>query len=174
MPLHLERLASPGIRVKVHVRNSERSGTILSIKSSTEISKVQSILELISETPFIAPDLFQLAEWMAKYYACSLRKVLKSILPPSIRGKVQYKEQLFVKSTLSQNALVTLCENLRNSYPLQAQIIDVLLKNPKGILLSELIEKSQTSRSPISTLIKKKVLLCHKIQIERSPLQTQF
>ncbi len=173
IPPHLERLASPGIRVKVHVRNSERSGTILSIKSSTEISKVQSILELISETPFIAPDLFQLAEWMAKYYACSLRKVLKSILPPSIRGKVQYKEQLFVKSTLSQNALVTLCENLRNSYPLQAQIIDVLLKNPKGILLSELIEKSQTSRSPISTLIKKKVLLCHKIQIERSPLQTQ-
>ncbi len=96
---------------------------------------------------------------MAKYYACSLRKVLKSILPPSIRGKVQHKEQLFVKSTLSLNALVTLCEDLRNFHPLQAQVIDVLLKAPKGVLLSELIEKSQTSRSPINTLIKKRVAI---------------
>jgi primosomal protein N' (replication factor Y) len=45
-----------------------------------------------------------------------------------------------------------------------------VLKSPKGVLLSKLLETAQISRSPIESLIKKKALLCQKIQMDRSPL----
>ncbi len=173
VPEHLSAFVLPGMRVKVPLRSGHRTGTVFCLKKTSPFAKVQPIAELLSETPYISEELFQLARWMARYYCCPLRKVLKSILPPSIRGKVKHKEQLLIKSTLSGNQLVTECETLRQTHPLQAQVLDVVLKAPKGILLSELLEKAQVSRSPIETLIKKKLLSCAKVQIERSPLSDQ-
>ncbi|MBS0620015.1 MAG: primosomal protein N' [Verrucomicrobia bacterium] len=163
-------ILSPGMRVKVPVRTSLRQGTILLLKETSPFAKLQEIQEVLSDAPYISSELFKLAAWVAHYYATPLRKVLKTLLPSSIRGKARTKEQLWIKSAHSANALVTLCEELRLKSPKQAEVLDVLLSAPKGILLSALLEKEGISRSPIDTLIKKGILTAQKTAIDRSPL----
>jgi primosomal protein N' (replication factor Y) len=51
-------------------------------------------------------------------------------------------------------------------------ILDVLLKHPKGILLTELLEKTNASRSPVSTLAKQGALSLSPLTIDRSPLES--
>ncbi len=171
IPEQFLKQALPGTRVKVPVKSTLRPGTIVSLKQTPDVPKVHAIAELLSDKPLISPDLFQLAHWIAAYYCCPVRKVIKSIMPPSVRGTMKHKEQLFIQPSVSLKELASLCEPMRLTHPLQAQVLDVLLKHPKGILLSKLLEHTQKRRSPIDTLIKKKLLSCQKVQVDRSPLE---
>src|ERR1700722_11377232 len=170
IPLNMIGKVQTGTRVKVPVRNSERHGTVVGIKESSPFPKLLEIAEMASGKTHVTEELFQLAEWIAEYYCAPLRKVLKTILPPSVRGKAKAKEQLMVKPALSIPQIKSLCEELRRTHPPQASVLDCLLTFPKGILLSKLLETAKTSKSPIDTLVKQKVLLCQKVQIDRSPL----
>ncbi len=162
---------SVGTRVLVPVQNSLRKGTVVALKDVTSVTKVQPIKKILSEEALIGPDLFFLADWMSKYYCTSLRKVLKVLLPATIRKETQEKEQLFVRRLLPPKKLATLTILLRENHPSQAKILDALIKRPKGILLTELLEESGTSRSPVATLEKKGILKVNKLQIDRSPLE---
>ena len=173
IPEHYLGKLAPGMRVKVPLRGSMRIATIIEIKEKSPFAKLQIISELLDEKPFISSDLFALARWISRYYCCPLRKVLKTILPPSIRKMMKPKEQLLVQSALSSPELLVYCEEQRFDNPLQAQVLDVMLKHPKGVLLSRLIELAQTSRSPITSLIKKKILVCQKTHIDRTAVSEQ-
>ncbi len=160
---------APGMRIEVPVRGHLKKGTVIALKSTPEVASVQKLASLLSEKPLLTPPLFKLAEWMASYYCTSLRRALKCFLPAPVRGKTKHKEQLLISSLLSQNALASTCEELRLKLPGQAAVLDIILQHPKGVLLTELLE--QSTRSPIDTLIKKKILFSEKVQIDRSPLQ---
>lgn len=162
-----------GSRVKVPVRNSERQGTVVGLKDQSAFAKLQEIRALLADKEHVTQELFRLAEWISLYYSTPLRKVLKTILPSSVRGKAKAKEQLLIKSNVSIPQLAALCDELRKSNPMQALALDGVLQSPKGILLSKLLETANISRSPIDTLIKKNVLICQKIQIDRSPLENE-
>ena len=170
IPSHLSGKLHPGMRVKVPVRTTMRLATIFEIKKTSPFQNLQSIIEAVSEKPFISSELLTLARWMATYYCCPLGKALKSILPPSIRKTIKPKEQFFIQSALCISGLLAYCQEQRFKNPRQAQVLDVLLKHPKGILLTALMESADVTKSPISTLIKKKILTCSKTQIDRSPL----
>jgi primosomal protein N' (replication factor Y) len=170
IPLEMIGKVHTGTRVKVLVRNSERYGTVVGIKESSPFPKLLEIAEMTSDKVHVTQELFRLAEWIAEYYSAPLRKVLKTILPPSVRGKAKAKEQLMVKSALSIPQIQSLCEELRRTHPLQASALDCVLASPKGILLSKLLETAKISQSPVTQLVKKKILLCQKVQIDRSPL----
>ena len=170
IPDHLMGKVQTGSRVKIPVRNSQRQGTVVGLKEKSPFAKLAEIAEILSDKTHVTKELFRLAEWISFYYCTPFRKVLKTILPSSVRGKAKAKEQLLIKPNVSVNQLAALCDELRKSHPTQALALDAVLKSPKGILLSKLLETAQVSRSPIETLIKKKILLCQKIQIDRSPL----
>ncbi len=159
-----------GTRVTVPVRNSFRQATVVGVKNHSPFPELLEISELLSEKTLITEELFCLAKWISEYYCTPLRKVLKTILPSSVRGKAKAKEQMLVKPAVSIPELASLCDALRKTHPTQALALDCILKSPKGILLSKLLETAQISRSPVDTLVKKKILLCQKIQIDRSPL----
>lgn len=159
-----------GCRVKVPVRNSERQGTVVGVKETSPFAKLQKIAAVLAEKAHITEELFKLAQWISAYYCCPLRKVLKAVLPPSVRSKVKAKEQLLIKSSLSQNALAEMCETLRRTRPAHGLILDAVLQSPKGILLTKLLETTGLSRGPVDTLIKKEILLCQKVQVDRSIL----
>lgn len=159
-------ILQPGSRVKVPLRKAVRWGTVLLIKDSSSYP-AQPILECLFS---ISKELFDLAEWMAQYYCAPLRKTLQAILPASIREEKRHKEQWFIKSLLSPSTLATTCEQLRRTHPAQAGVLDILLHETKGLLLSQLLEKTASSKSPINTLIKKKILSSTKVQIDRSIL----
>ncbi|MFQ5728818.1 MAG: primosomal protein N', partial [Waddliaceae bacterium] len=159
-----------GMRVEVTVRGHKRSGVIFEIKESSPFPKVQPIKRLLSETALITDDLFELALWLSQYYLSPLSQVLKTVLPSSIRKEIQPKQQLFVMRAKSRDQLRNICEEQRRKSPTQAAVLDVMLKVKKGILLSELLEKTAGSRSPVDTLVKNGCLLLDIVRMDRSPL----
>ncbi|MCK4358086.1 MAG: primosomal protein N', partial [Candidatus Cloacimonetes bacterium] len=49
-----------------------------------EIEKVKEVKEIIDDEPIINNELFQLANWISKYYFCPIGIVLKAMLPAGI------------------------------------------------------------------------------------------
>lgn len=170
VPEHLQGSARPGMRVLVPVQKRFCKGTILTLKAAAEVASVKPLSELLSEEPLVSEDLFELAHWISRYYCAPLYKVLKVILPPILRETVKEKKQLFIEPAISVNALASLCETLRQKKPTQAKVLDVLLKFPKGILLTKLLEEAEVSRSPVERLIEQKILHSLSVQIDRSVL----
>jgi primosomal protein N' (replication factor Y) len=170
IPDELIEKAMRGVRVEVPLRGHMRSGYIVALKDKPDFSPVKPIHKLISDVEHISGDLFELVLWMAKYYCSPLNQVLKAVVPGTIRGSTKHKEQLFVMRAKTREELQTLCQELRRSNPAQAAVLDVLLPTKKGILLSELLEATKGSRSPVDSLVKKGYLEIDILRIDRSPL----
>lgn len=160
-----------GMRVLVPLRGKTAKGTILALKHQSPYTTVKPVSEVLSEESLISPDLFKLAHWISKYYSAPLSKVLKSILMPSLRDETtKHKTQSFVKPLISQEKLREMCEGLRLKNPSQAKVLDELLQHPKGLFLTELLEKSGVSNSPIKTLQTNKILQVQDVRVDRSPI----
>ena len=160
-----------GTRVMVSLRGKELKATVLSVRAKTAVrGKVQPIREILTKDGTLPDDLVQLARWMARYYAAPYRKILNSMMPAAVRKDTKPKEQLFITRNTSQPKLIELAQELREKKPKQAEILDVVLRHPKGVLLSQLLEESGLTRSPIDTLIKNEILLSKKVRIDRSEL----
>lgn len=164
IPEELLAKALPGMRVLVPVRGSMRKGILSAVKEKTEVSRVQPLAALLSEEPLISKELFDLAYWISHYYCTPLRKVLKSFLPPGVRKDVSPKVHLFVKACLSKNATAKLCDTLRTTDAPQAKVLEVLLASFPGMLLSHLLEKADVSKSPVASLVKKKIITCAPLE----------
>ncbi|MBS4169106.1 primosomal protein N' [Parachlamydia sp. AcF125] len=161
--------AQKGVRVEVPLRGSLRNGYILAIKDTSDYGKVAPIQRIFSDVQ-IPEDLFELALWISRYYLAPLFQVFKILVPSSIRKEMAHKQQLFVMRKQTRERLKEECEKIRNKHPAQAAVLDVMLLVKKGILLSELLEKTGGSRSPVDTLSAKGYLLVEPIRIDRSPL----
>jgi len=159
-----------GMQVRVPVRGQLRNGFVIEVKNQCAFPKVLPIHALISEHELITEEIFELALWMSAYYCTPLRQVINSLLPASIRKNLSHKEQFYVKRRLSKEKLRDTCVSLREKHPAQAKVLDALLMLSEGILLTELIEKTQVSKSPIETLQKKGFISLERIRVDRSPL----
>lgn len=170
IPLELQPLKI-GMRVEVPVRNRMQTGTVIAIKDTADFPNVRPLSKVLSDVELIAPQLFELALWMAKYYCTPLRQVLKILLPASVRKDMQHKQQLYVMRKKTREELKRYCEENRSKHPTRVGIIDIMLMVKKGILLTELLEEAQcTSRSPVDTLVKQGLLEIDIVRVDRSPL----
>lgn len=163
-------IAKKGMRVEVPVKGYLRTGYIFDIKDTPDFPRVQKIHRFITESEFITPDLFELAVWMSKYYCTTLRETFQMILPAIIRSETTHKQQLFVMRAQTREQLREYCEKIRNRSSAQASVLDVMLQVKKGILLSELLEQTGGSRSPVDTLAKNGFLHVDIVRVDRSPL----
>lgn len=170
IPLDFQEKIKQGARVVVPVRGKPRYGTVFELKKSSTFSSVKPILTLFSEETLVSEELFKLAKWISKYYCAPLGNVIRLMLPPSVRRGMEEKRQLYIKPLLSRPQLLALCEKKRQQRSSQADVLEILLAHPKGILLSELLEKSKASRSPVLSLEKAKVIALHLLEIDRNPL----
>lgn len=77
----------PGLRVKVPFGRQEKIGVIIDTVdySDVPVEKLKSILEVLDEEPLFSKPLFQLIEWAANYYQCSLGEMLKTAIPGWLR-----------------------------------------------------------------------------------------
>lgn len=166
-------MAQRGSRVEVPVKGHLRTGYIYTIKDNSEYPRIQGIKRIISDTELINDELFELALWMSKYYCVSIRETLQMILPAIIRKDTKHKEQLFVMRAKSKDILKEHCERIRNKSSGQAAVLDVMLMVKKGILLSELLERTEGSRSPVDTLTKNGYLSIDIVRVDRSPLVSE-
>ena len=160
-----------GMRVSAPLRGRIVKGTIIALKDEPEVKNALPIESLLPDEAHLPSELFELAQWMSHYYITPLRRVIRMMLPSLLRGKSKPMVQKFVKRAVSQDQLIEAAANVRRSSRAQAQILDVLLKAGKGILLSELLEKAKTSASPVKTLEKSGLLKIETITIDRTPLK---
>lgn len=165
--------AKRGMRVEIAVRGRPCKGYIYEIKEDTVYPKIQGVRQLISDTEIITSDLFELAIWMAKYYCVSLREAIQICLPAAVRKGAKHKQQLFVMRGKTKEMLIEHCQRIRNKHSGQADVLDVMIKVNKGILLSELLELTKGSRSPVDTLVKQGFLLTDIVRVDRSPLTNE-
>ena len=170
IPTELNEKIKKGTQVLVPVRNSIRKGFVVHLKDSSAFKKLSKIKDSVSSELTLPEDLVSLATWMSRYYQTPLFKTIRVMLPGPIRKEMEQKEQYFVSRLQSKEELRNLCINLRNKYPSQANVLEVMLKVKKGLFLTELCEQAFVSQSPIQSLIKKGALACQKIVIDRSPL----
>lgn len=166
-------IAKRGMRVEVPVKNHLRTGYIYCIKDNSDFPKVQGIKRFINESELITDDLFELAVWMSKYYCVTLRETFQMMLPAVIRKETSHKQQLFIMRAQTRDQLKQYCEKIRNKSSAQAAVLDVMLQVKKGILLSELLEQTGSSRSPVDTLAKNGLLQIDIVRLDRSPLTNE-
>ena len=160
-----------GMRVEVPLRGRSAKGIILALKEKSAFSKLKPLTKPLSDIPLITPELFELAYWISSYYSAPLSKILKTMLPPSLRDeKAGYKTQSFVKPLLSQRKLKEHCITLRDKHSAQALVLDLLLQSPQGLFLTEILEKAGISRSPITTLEKQNIIQVQAVKMDRSPI----
>lgn len=159
-----------GMRVEVPLRGRQEKGYVFEIKDQPNFTPVKPIL---SASSLIDKDLFELALWMARYYCTPLRQVLQVIVPTPLRGDLKAKEQLAVWRHKTREELSAHCIAIRHSHPAQAAVLDVMLQVHKEILLSDLLEKTRGSRSPIDTLAKQGWLKVAHVQVDRSSLNDE-
>lgn len=163
-------IAKRGMRVEVPVKGHLRTGYLFAIKDTPDYPRVHAIKRFIAESEFITPDLFELAIWMSKYYCTTLRETIQMMLPAIVRSDKEHKQQLFVMRAQTREVLREYCEKIRNQSSPQAAVLDVMLQVKKGILLSELLDQTGGSRSPVDTLVKKGYLQVDIVRVDRSPL----
>ena len=163
---HIQR----GSRVQVPVRGHLRTGYIFELKTHASFPRIQPIAGIMQKEPLLSDDLFELAVWMARYYCCSLGDVLRCMLPSSVRGKAREKQQRYVMRAKTRVEIAAYCAEIRAKSPTQAAILDTMLKVRKGVLLTELLELSNCTQSPVDTLVKKGWLLVENLRVDRSPL----
>lgn len=166
---HAEK-AKRGMRVEIPVRGRLTTGYIYAIKDTPDYPKVQPVSRLTTESEVITEDLFELALWMTKYYGVTLRETLQMMLPAVIRKETSHKQQLYVMRAQSKEQLKEYCESIRNKSSAQADVLDEMLLVRKGILLTELLERTGGTRSPVDTLAKKGMLEVDIVRVDRSPL----
>lgn len=170
VPDDLVNTLQVGMQVAVPLRGGLRNGYVLEITNETTVKNARPLAKILNDQESVPKELLDLGLWMARYYCAPLEKVMKVMLPPSIRKATKAKEQLFIMRAKSLEELRDYCKEIRNRSSSQAAVLDVMLQVKKGILLSELLEKTEGSRSPIDTLIKKGYLTKDVVRIDRSPL----
>lgn len=159
-----------GSRVQVPVRGHPRTGHVFDLKEQAGFPRIQPIISVLEKEPLLSEDLFELAVWMARYYCCSLGDVLRCMLPSSVRGKGREKQQRYVMRAKTRHEIAEYCAQIRAKSPPQAAVLDAMLQVRKGILLTELLELSHCTQSPVDTLAKNGWLLIENHRVDRSPL----
>lgn len=82
-----------GMRVKIQLRKSLVKGTVVALKTSSECKQLLPILELLTTTSSLNPMQWKLAQWIAKYYATPIEKVIRLFIPAPIRKEVKMREK---------------------------------------------------------------------------------
>ncbi|NGX44314.1 MAG: Primosomal protein N', partial [Candidatus Anoxychlamydiales bacterium] len=151
-----------GQLVEVPLRGRLKKGYILSLQDKTKIKKVLKINRIVKDE-VLSKDLFKLAIWMAKYYSCSLSKVLRCIIPSSIRKEVTQKYHIYVTSNKTKKDLLDIFKELSKKGSKQAIIVEYFLKVKKGVLLTQMLIDTKLSKAPVDSLVKKKILNAKKL-----------
>lgn len=162
-----------GSLVEVPLRGKSRRATIIALNETTQLSSVRPISQVIVGGSDLPPDLRLLAEWISRYYAAPLSRVIQTIIPAAIRKERGPKQQLAVRRARSRDELKEIAAELRPRAPHQAAVLDCLLPATGAVLLTELLEESGAPRSTVTALAQRGLISVEPIDIERSPLADQ-
>jgi primosomal protein N' (replication factor Y) (superfamily II helicase) len=93
-----------GCRVLVSFGNSFHTGIVWQeTKTVDSTLQYKGILEVVDEQPKIAAQLLDLADWISKYYHCSLGQALSAMLPSAFNIQLQQQVRLLEKKQIPES-----------------------------------------------------------------------
>lgn len=84
VPASLDRLAQPGVRVKVKFGGQDLNGFIVERLKVSESDRLVPLSRVYSAVPVLAPQILQLARKVAARYAGTVADVLRVAVPPRV------------------------------------------------------------------------------------------
>lgn len=95
----------PGQLVWVPFGRRVAQGIVLELSATPQVENTRDILQPVEPTPLVTPLGLKLAQWISRYYLCSLFDALGLMLPPSFKAHVRSR---IAASTVSADALASL------------------------------------------------------------------
>ena len=156
-----------GCRVRVPLRRKSAIGTVLSIVEAEQADfTVRELESLIDPEPLITPVMLGTADWIAKYYGCSIESVIRSVLPESVRTEENSAKTRRIAVMASEPDAAAL-EKMAKRAPRQHAIL-VLLANAsdKRLPVSDLGEGNSAS---LKALEKAGAIILEQEEVRREP-----
>lgn len=86
VPEALAHLVQPGVRVEVPFGRSKLySGLVERVHQEQPAYATKALIAVLDEVTVVAPQQFQLWDWIADYYCCTLGEVMQAALPGHLK-----------------------------------------------------------------------------------------
>ncbi|MDG5788247.1 primosomal protein N' [Evansella sp. AB-P1] len=92
-------------------------------------------------------------------------------IEPRVGTKETKKKQMIIGPNMTEVELTSFIESLTKQGKKQREVVQYFIENNKPIPIVELMEKTETSRSTIRTLVEKEVLYQKEIEVRRDPYE---
>ena len=162
-----------GSRVHVPLQGRKALGVVLQILSeSPHQSRLKPVQDVVGSKPMFSANLLKLARWIADYYLCPMRQVLRTMLPQAVRER---PESFLSDShlTLVKMPDATAMEKLSKSAPIQARLLEMLHANGGQGTLSQLRKELPRATQIVPVLIKKGLVIRAEVRVERDPFSDE-
>ena len=121
---HISSIAV-GTRVSVPFRNKIIQGIVVKIKKNNSYSGIiKRIIEPVDKVQVITPPLWELINWVSKYYMTPIGKVANSVVPKSLSSNYKPQLEKYVKAKKKVN--LEKVSKLKNTAPKQYLIFNII------------------------------------------------
>ncbi|MCX7846971.1 MAG: primosomal protein N' [bacterium] len=156
VPPALAALVRPGTRVVAPLGKSERVGYVVEC-DPPKLPGVQyrPILRMLDTDAAITPEMMALAQFVARYYYCSLGAALRCCMPAPVRKRSETAVMAHVvKLARPREEVLAHVQAIRSRAPRMAELLRLLATHPhdEPIRLSALVARAQTSVATVRTL----------------------
>ena len=118
-------LIAVGTRVSVPFRNKIIQGIVVKIKKNNSYSGIiKRIIEPVDKVQVITPPLWELINWVSKYYMTPIGKVANSVVPKSLSSNYKPQLEKYVKAKKKVN--LEKVSKLKNTAPKQYLIFKII------------------------------------------------
>jgi primosomal protein N' (replication factor Y) (superfamily II helicase) len=145
-------LVAVGSRVIIPVRGRRAIGTVLELLDQSAVPGIKPIESVVEPEAATSPALMKLGRWMADYYCAPLASVMRSILPPTIRGEKIAGKKIRMAG-LSKKLSVEEIDHFIKKAPKRGALLRALAESSDRISVAELLASSGSSESSLRALI---------------------
>ncbi len=112
LPRELEGAEALGLRVRVPLRKGVHTGVITALRDSCNLDPgvLRKVQEILDSEPLFPPHVFELAEFISKYYRCPLGTTLAAVLPAGLLRSDAEIVELSPKGAAVDPALLSAAE----------------------------------------------------------------
>ena len=146
----------PGQRVRVAFGRSQKTGLILDISDSSELTakQLKEITELLDQQPLLSKQDLELSRWMSNYYHHPIGEVCAQTLPKALRTGKPASLNLPDNYALSSLGVTLNTDDLKRSRR-QAELWALLKKSKTAVNSGYFTNLTWDWRAPLRSMIKK-------------------
>jgi len=122
IPKQLHKIVGVGIRVRAPIGKRNLPGIIVKCSKSTTFSgKIRKISDVIDKIPILDDTLWQLIQWVSKYYMTPLGKAA-TVIPSNLSIDYKPRERWMVRAEQNSNSSIKLPTNAQA----QAKVLKII------------------------------------------------